>query len=227
AGSRKRKASGPSGPAANGCERQPQHVGARSSCRVMLDVTTSELRILANDHTSPNWLILSHAFNMDGRAASQTITDKIPYLLERGVRPHVLSAVGGAQDRRFPHERIYAWGPSALRFDLRHKFARHVGRGAAYRVLTTLVTLVLAPFLLIERLVFGLSSQSSWSLPAALRGWRIVRRQPIDIVYSTGGAWSAHLAGWLIKKMTGVTWIAEIHDPMIHKSEPLTSRELK
>ena len=27
------------------------------------------------------WLILSHGFNMDGRAASQIVTDKMPYFL--------------------------------------------------------------------------------------------------------------------------------------------------
>jgi hypothetical protein len=37
------------------------------------------------------WLILSHAFNMDGRAASQTITDKIPYFLDAGIHPTVFS----------------------------------------------------------------------------------------------------------------------------------------
>ena len=31
------------------------------------------------------WLILSHAFNMDGRAASQTITDKLPHLRRAGI----------------------------------------------------------------------------------------------------------------------------------------------
>ena len=31
------------------------------------------------------WLIISHGFNMDGRAASLTVTDKIPYLQDQGV----------------------------------------------------------------------------------------------------------------------------------------------
>ncbi len=44
------------------------------------------------------WLLLSHAFNMDGRAASLTITDKIPYFLEAGVQPIVLSAITGLKD---------------------------------------------------------------------------------------------------------------------------------
>ena len=42
-----------------------------------------------------NWLILSHCFNMDGRAASQTITDKLPYFIESGINLYVLSAITG------------------------------------------------------------------------------------------------------------------------------------
>lgn len=54
------------------------------------------------------WLILSHAFNMDGRAASLTITDKLPYFLEAGVQPIVFSAITGIKDRRFPHYQFIA-----------------------------------------------------------------------------------------------------------------------
>jgi len=54
-----------------------------------------------------NWLLLSHAFNMDGRAASLTITDKIPYFLAAGVKPIVLSAITGLKDQRFPHEQFW------------------------------------------------------------------------------------------------------------------------
>ena len=43
------------------------------------------------------WLILSHAFNMDGRAASQTMTDKIPSLLAAGIDIYVLSAITGSK----------------------------------------------------------------------------------------------------------------------------------
>ncbi len=60
------------------------------------------------------WLILAHAFNMDGRASSQTITDKIPYLLQAGIEVVVLSGVLGAQDQRFEHHRLWSPGPSAV-----------------------------------------------------------------------------------------------------------------
>jgi hypothetical protein len=184
---------------------------------------TSRARELIPKH----WVILSHAFNMDGRAASQTITDKVPYLCRQGIQLNVISAVTGEKDRRFPHHRLLPWGPAGLRFDLRHWLAQGVGRGICYRIVTSLASVLLAPFIIIERLILGLSSQWSWSIPAALRGWRIVKSGSAQLVYSTGGAWSAHLAGWWIKKFTDVIWIAEIHDPLIDSSQLSAYRESK
>jgi len=40
-------------------------------------------------------------------------------------------------------------------------------------------------------------------------------------VYSTGGAWSAHLAGLWLKKVTGIKWIVEIHDPLVIRKSPV------
>ena len=58
----------------------------------------SEIKLKVTDNISKesrNWLILSHCFNMDGRAASQTITDKLPYFIESGMNLYVLSAITG------------------------------------------------------------------------------------------------------------------------------------
>lgn len=165
------------------------------------------------------WLILSHGFNMDGRASSLTVTDKIPYLLARGIKPTVLSAVTGEKDQRFPHYQLLPWGPAGLRFDFRHWVATQYGRSWAYKILTPLASLCLLPFIAIERLLVGLSSQSSWSLPAAVKGIRLAKRGEIDLIFSSGGAWSAHYAAWIIKKFTGLPWIAEIHDPMVIRDD--------
>lgn len=161
------------------------------------------------------WLILSHGFNMDGRASSLTVTDKIPYLLRQGIQPIVLSAVTGEKDQRFPQYQLLPWGPAGLRFDFRHWVATQYGRGWAYKILTPLASLFLLPFIAVERFLFGLSSQSSWSLPAAVKGIILAKQGKIDLIFSSGGAWSAHYAAWLIKKVTGLPWIAEIHDPMV------------
>ena len=96
------------------------------------------------------WLLLSHAFNMDGRAASLTITDKIPYFLDAGINPTVFSAITGLKDHRFPHKQFLAWGPAAFRFDFRHWIANQYGRGFIYKFLTRTVSIVLAPLIGLE-----------------------------------------------------------------------------
>jgi len=165
-------------------------------------------------------LLISHGFNMDGRASSLTVTDKIPYLLAAGIKPIVLSAITGQQDQELEHYQLLPWGPSGLRFDFRHWVAKKYGRGLIYKVLTPVASLLLLPFTALEKLLIGLSSQSSWSYAAAHKGKQVIKNQDIDYVYSSGGAWSAHYAAWLIKKATGKKWIAEIHDPMVIRVDP-------
>ncbi|MEI6182068.1 MAG: hypothetical protein WCP25_02080, partial [Polynucleobacter sp.] len=166
------------------------------------------------------WLILTHAFNMDGRAASLTITDKIPYLLEAGVEPIVFSAITGIKDQRFVHDQFIAWGPSGFRFDFRHWVANHYGRGWFYKLATRTVSILLAPLIAIEKLVLGYSSQWSWALPAFFHGWRMIRAGKVDVVFSVGSAWSAHLAGIWLKKATGIELISEVHDPLVIRKDP-------
>ena len=157
---------------------------------------------------------------MDGRAASQTITDKIPYLLDAGIKPIVFSAITGIKDQRFPHRQFLAWGPAAFRFDFRHWIANQYGRGALYKFLTRAVSILLAPLIGLEKLLLGYSSQWSWAMPAFIHGLKLIRAGKVDVVYSTGGAWSAHLAGLWLKKVTGVKWIVEVHDPLVIRKIP-------
>lgn len=172
-----------------------------------------------------HFLILSHGFNMDGRASSQTITDKVPFLRAKGFDLTVLSAVTGLKDADIDHLQLLPWGPSGLRFDLRHLLRLRIGQGALYRVLMFAASLLLLPAIVLERLVLGLQSQWSWALPAFVRGYFFLRRHPDCIVYSTGGAYSAHLAASWLKRWLGVRWIAEIHDPMVRPGEVPRTRD--
>lgn len=167
-----------------------------------------------------HWLIIAHSFNADGKAASLTVTDKIPSLEAHGIRITVISAATGARDARLPHYQKLPWGPSGLRFDFRHIMQRRFGRGIIYRLSTLLVSILLLPFIAIERVIFGLGNQASWALPAASVGTRLARKGRIDLIYSSGGAASAHHAAAMIKKRTGIPWIAEIHDPMVIRDDP-------
>jgi hypothetical protein len=157
---------------------------------------------------------------MDGRAASLTITDKIPYFLDAGVQPIVFSAITGLEDQRFPHEQFLAWGPAAFRFDFRHWIANKYGRGFIYKLLTRTVSILLAPLIAIEKLCLGYSSQWSWAIPAFIRGYILIRRGNVNVIYSTGGAWSAHLAGVWLKRATGLPLISEVHDPLVIRKDP-------
>lgn len=168
-----------------------------------------------SDEDKQVWLILSHGFNMDGRAASQTITDKIPHLLNLGIEPIVISAITGKKDRVIEHHQVLPAGPVALRFDLRHYLKQRISSRFVYRLVMTLISLVLLPFILIEKLFIRIETHWSWAITAYFTSARIIRKQKPVLVYSTGGAYTAHLAGYWLKRRFDLPWIAEIHDPMI------------
>ena len=184
-------------------------VGFRAEPKVIIPNLTQKKR----------WLILSHAFNMDGRAASQTITDKIPYFLEAGIELTVFSSITGIKDTRFVHRQFLAWGPAAFRFDFRHWFANQFGRGLLYKFVTTSISILLAPFIAIEKTLLGFSSQWSWVFPAFFHGRKLIKAGEVDVVFSVGSAWSAHLAGVWLKKATGIELISEVHDPMVIRKD--------
>src|SRR5271169_2793216 len=168
-----------------------------------------------SDSNKQVWLVLSHGFNMDGRAASQTITDKIPHMLNLGVEPIVVSAITGKKDKVVEHHQVLPAMPVALRFDLRHYLKQRISNPYIYRFSMTLISLVLLPFYLIEKLFVRIETHWSWAITAYFTGACIIRTRKPVLIYSTGGAYSAHLAGYWLSRRFGLPWIAEIHDPMI------------
>ncbi|MDP0495998.1 MAG: hypothetical protein Q7Q73_07285 [Verrucomicrobiota bacterium JB024] len=163
------------------------------------------------------WLILSHAFNMDGRAASQTITDKIPRLRERGINPVVISAITGRKDTEIEHHQLLPRAPSGIRFDLRHYWPRRFKSPATAKFVKNLCSALIAPFYGIERAFLHREPHWSWYMSAYRRGLKLVRKHKPEVILSTGGASSAHYAGYLLAKKTGLPWLIEVHDPMIFK----------
>ncbi|WP_155320240.1 glycosyltransferase [Desulfosarcina alkanivorans] len=161
------------------------------------------------------WLILAHCFNMDGRAASHTITDRLPMMMGKGITPVVISAPTGREDHRFPHYQIFSPAPSGFLFEMRHVIANKTDARPRQRFFKVLVALPLLPFLLLEKLFINLDSHWSWFLSAAIRGRRAVREHHPALVYSTAGPTSTHVAGFLVSRWCGLPWLAEIHDPLI------------
>jgi len=165
--------------------------------------------------TKQRWLVLSHAFNMDGRAASQTITDKLPHLERAGIEVVVLSGVSGRHDAHYEHHQLWPAGPAGIRFELRHVLRKHLGSGVAYRLVMLALSLPLLPLMLVEKLLRPVESSWSWWLSAYCMGRWLARRRKFDLIYSTGGAFAAHVAGAALKRATGIRWLAEVHDPMV------------
>jgi len=160
------------------------------------------------------WLILAHCFNMDGRAASQTITDRLPGLLGAGVRPVVVSAPTGVRDQRFPHYQVYSASPSCFLFEIRHVLNRKVRSRPLRQTLKGLITLLLLPLYIPEKIFIHLDSQWAWFISATLRSWFLVLKYRPALVYSTAGPPSTHLAAYLVAKTNRLPWLAEIHDPL-------------
>jgi glycosyltransferase involved in cell wall biosynthesis len=172
------------------------------------------------------WLVLSHAFNMDGRAASQTITDKLPHLEAAGIELVVLSGVSGDQDRHYEHHQLWPAGPAGIRFELRHVLRKHLPNPKAYRLVIVLLSLPLLPFMFIEKLLRPVESSWSWWFSAYLKGRALARHRKFDLIYSTGGAFAAHVAGRALKQALGVRWLAEVHDPLVMPGNtPSTAQE--
>jgi len=166
------------------------------------------------------WLVLSHAFNMDGRAASQIMTDKIPHLVAAGITPIVLSAVTGRRDPVLEHHQLLAPSPAGLRFDLRHYLALRIHNRILLRLAKMLMQLVLLPFYLVEKLLLPIENNWSWFIPAYCRGARIIRERRPALVYSCGSPSSGHLAAYLLKKKFGLPWLCEVQDPLVYKDYP-------
>lgn len=61
---------------------------------------------------------------------------------------------------------------------------------------------------------------ASWLLGAIPAGLAIVRRQRPDVIWSTYPIATAHLAALLLRRLTGLPWVADLRDPMIDDSHP-------
>ena len=54
---------------------------------------------------------------------------------------------------------------------------------------------------------------TGWILPAVVAGRRLVRGSDIACLFSSGPAWSSHLAALGLARLTGLPWVAHFRDP--------------
>ena len=172
------------------------------------------------ERLNTKWFILAHCFNMDGRAASQTITDRIPFLMKKGIDPLVLSAPTGIKDTRFPHFQIISPAPSGIRFEMRFIIKNKFKGPIIRNILKSVSAVLCAPFYWAEKLIIQLDSQWSWFLSASIKGYFLVKKYNPALLYSTAGPPSTHLTGYILHKIFNLPWIAEMHDPLILDDQP-------
>ncbi len=169
------------------------------------------------------WLIISYFSRIDGMACAQHIDDRIPYLKAKGITPIMLTGVCGGRWPDLAQGRAPSVSPSGLRFELRH--LRRVS--GLWKLSASLLLLPLLPFYLLEKAIIDLDSQWSWFPLAFLRGLLLCRRHRPEAIYATGGAPSAHLAAAWIARCTGIPWIAEFQDPLVHEDWLRSRRALR
>jgi glycosyltransferase involved in cell wall biosynthesis len=61
---------------------------------------------------------------------------------------------------------------------------------------------------------------AGWCLGAIPAGLRLVRRARCQVIWSTYPIASAHLIGLVLRRLTGLPWIADLRDPMIDDAYP-------
>ena len=162
------------------------------------------------------WLILSYRANIPGSACSQHLDDRLPHLQAQGIEPVLLTGPAGLPHSAWRHFRTFSLAPSGIRFELRHFLRRYLHKRWQFKTVETVLLLPVLPFYLLEKLIVNLESEWSWGLLASLRGLLLCRQLRPELVYSTGGSASAHVAALLIKHWTGIRWIAETQDPLVH-----------
>lgn len=162
------------------------------------------------------WLILSYRSNIDGSACAQHIDDRLPFFADRNIVPVMLTGPVGKHSEQWPHYWSPSIAPSGIRFEIRHFLRKRLKKRWQFKTVETLLLLPVLPFYLLEKIIINLESEWSWFFLAACRGYFLCCRYSPEVIYSTGGTASAHVAARLISMATGLPWLAETQDPLVH-----------
>lgn len=160
----------------------------------------------------PKWIVLSYNFNASEGAASFHIDDRVEAIAAIAPDSLFISGPLGTQRDGIRHEIVRSASPAGVRYEMRHWVKRNPT--PARKVAKTLVSVLLFIPYAIEKIFVPLEARWAWSLPAAWRAIRESLRGRAEVVYSTGGPYCAHIAGWMVSRLTGTPWIAELQDPV-------------
>jgi glycosyltransferase involved in cell wall biosynthesis len=151
----------------------------------------------------------------------------LPYLKKNGITPLLLTGPVGLKLKDMKHFQSPSLLPSGFRCEIRHYLQRRNMKKWLYNIIQSIILLPLLPFYAIEKAVLGLDEGFSWFLCATMSGLRISKKYRPEVIYSTGGTTSAHLAAYFVSRFSSVPWIAEFQDPIVHDDWLGNSRELK
>lgn len=173
------------------------------------------------------WLVLSYYANEPGMACSHHIDDRLPLLAARGVDVTLLTDWVAGKSSSGAHIRVPNLSPSGIRADLRMYFRRKKLPKWLFNTVVTVLMLPVFPFYLLEKAVVNVDNTWYWAPLAALRGYLYCRRKRPELVYSTGGPACVHIAAGWVAGWTGIPWVAELQDPLVHSYCARSGEELR
>lgn len=161
-------------------------------------------------------LVISYFANIDALAPSHHIDDKLAYLNEKA-DVILLSSTCGKKNKAIRHTRVPSPAPSGYRYELRYFLRRTCTTKFWRKFWEMLLFLPVLPLYLLEKIVLKLDSTWSWFLTASIAAFVLCVKNKPDAIYSTGGPVSAHLAAMFASRLTGIPYIAEFQDPLVHQ----------
>jgi Glycosyl transferase 4-like domain len=171
------------------------------------------------------WLIISYFANIDPMAPSHHIDDRLPLISQRGIDIRLLTSPCGARHRRFGHVRVPSSMPSGIRYEVRHLLRRKTRSKAWCKFWEIVLLLPVYPFYFLEKAFFRLDSTWSWFITASMAAVVLSLKDRPEIIYSTGGPVSAHMAAMTASRLLKVPHIAEFQDPLVHEYAAPGKRE--
>lgn len=173
-----------------------------------------------------HWLILSYC-STDGSACANHVDDRLPWFKKEGIEPVLLTGFCGRKRHDIDHFRVASFSAAGLRSEIRYFFKRHNLNKGVTKLLKDLLLLPLLPFYALEKICLDLDDQWAWCFLATAKGLQLARRKRVNMIYSTGGSVSAHLAASWISKRAGIPWIAEFQDPLVYGNWLQSRRSLR
>ncbi len=142
-------------------------------------------------------LFIYYYFPPRGGVAVQRFVKFIKYLTRLGCKPTVLTS-----DARYESSVLYDKEmfkdvpPEVVIYKTRRERLRQGQFIGRFR------------FHLIDRFL-------PWVVPAYRRALKIIEKHDINLIFVTSPPHSQHLIGWLLKRKTGLPWVADFRDPWL------------